>query len=130
MILKKNTLIKVSFILILIIIITFYIVYTNSIKPKLIFKCSLNNAIEKCPDIEIWAREHNTWEFIPNTYISKIYDNEINNKSFLFGTYEFEIIDFIPNCFHSTYGELKKKKGEKKTIYIYEWNKKYEPNMI
>lgn len=130
MIRGKKVIIKIFTIAVFITIITFYIVHNISIKPKLVFKCSLTDAIEKCPDIGIWVREHNSWQFIPDEYISKIYDNEVDDDVFLLGTYEVEIIDFNPNCFNSTYGDIIKTKGETTTIYIYKWKKKYEPNLM
>ena len=96
-------------------------------QPRLIQVCHVNDVIAKCPEISDWIKTRNTWEWVPDTFLPRMISYPLQEGEILFATYEMEITAFKPYSFQSTKGEFEISKGADGCIYIYAWNKRYNP---
>jgi len=101
--------------------------YYASLHPQLLCTCSLKIAAAKCPEIGGWVAKREPWEWLPAEFIPMINSEPVSANDCVFATYEEKIVRFEPYSFHAVKGNLVEEKGEKETIYIYVWDKRYAP---
>ena len=126
---KKSMLILIVCFLAIVAVFAAVFIHMQRVKsqPRLIQICQLKDVVNKCPEVSAWIKTRNPWEWLPDSFVSRLISESLHEEEIVFATYEMEITAFKPYSFNATKGEFKISKGAAGCIYIYAWDKRYRP---